>query len=149
MGDSPTESAKMRIAVVVENEASQAAIFCQLFEHFVKQQDFPQVEDIRLDERSGKVWLKGKAVCPDLTKLEFTLLSYLSEKRGEICSRSELLEALYPEEYHSDLDTADNRLDTLISRLRSRIEMDRRRPKYILTVRGRGFKLAEATPENL
>lgn len=136
--------------LAVENEAGQTAIFCQLFEHFVNQQDVFQAKDIRLDERSGKVWLEGKPVCPDLTNFEFTLLSYLFKRRGEICSRSELLEVLYPGEHRdSRLDTTDNRLDTLVARLRDRIELDRRRPKYILTVRGRGFKLAEAPPENL
>jgi DNA-binding winged helix-turn-helix (wHTH) protein len=136
--------------LVVENKAGQAAIFCPLFEHFVNQQEVFKAQDIRLDERPGKVWLKGKLVCPDLTNLEFTLLSYLFKRRGEICSRSELLEVLYPEELRdSKLDMADNRLDTLIARLRDKIELDRRRPKYILTVRGRGFKLAETMPENL
>jgi len=136
--------------LVAENKASQAAIFCQLFQHFLNQQEVFKGKDIRLDERSGKVWLEGKPVCPDLTNLEFTLLSYLFKRRGEICSRSELLEALYPGELRdSKLDMTDNRLDTLIARLRDRIEVDRRRPKYILTIRGRGFKLAGATPENL
>jgi DNA-binding winged helix-turn-helix (wHTH) protein len=136
--------------LLVENEASQAAIFCRLFEHFVNQQEFFKGKDIRLDERSGEVWLEGKPVCPDLTNLEFTLLSYLFKRRGEICSRSELLEVLYPGEPRDlKLDMVDNRLDTLIARLRDRIELDRRRPKYIVTVRRRGFKLAEATTENL
>lgn len=136
--------------LVKENQAGQAAIFCPLFGHFVKQQEIFRGKDIRLDERSGKVWLEGELVCLDLTPLEFTLLSHLFERRGEICSRSELLEVLYPGEHRdSRLDMADNRLDTLIARLRDRIELDRRRPKYIITVRGRGFKLAEATSENL
>lgn len=136
--------------LVVESEISQATIFCQLFEHFVNQQEVSKGKDIRLDEKSGKVWLEGKPVCPDLTNLEFTLLSYLYKRRGEICSRSELLEILYPGEHRDfKLDMTDNRLDTLINRLRDRIELDRRRPKYLITVRGRGFKLAEATPESL
>jgi DNA-binding response OmpR family regulator len=135
--------------LVVESEVSQAAIFCRLFKHFVNQREFFKGKDIRLDEGSGKVWLEGKPVCPNLTNLEFTLLSYLFKRRGEICSRGELLRVLYPGEHHFQLDTADNRLDTLIARLRDKIELDRRRPKYVITVRGRGFKLAEATPENL
>jgi DNA-binding winged helix-turn-helix (wHTH) protein len=136
-------------SLVIENEVGHAAIFCQLFEHFVNQQEFFRRKDIRLDERSGKVWLEGKPVCPDLTNLEFTLLSYLFKRRGEICSRSELLEALYPGEPRDPkLDMTDNRLDTLIARLRDGIELDRRRPKYVISVRGRGFKLAEATSEN-
>ncbi len=134
--------------LVVENEAGQAVVFCPLFQHFVNRQEVFTGKDIRLDERSGKVWVEGKPIRPDLTNLEFTLLSYLFKRRGEICSRSELMEALYPEEHHSPLDTVDNRLDTLIARLRDKIELDRRRPKYVIAVRGRGFKLAEA-PESL
>lgn len=135
--------------LVVEDQTGQAAIFCKLFEDFVGRQKTLEVEDIRLDEKSGEVWLEGKLVCPDLTNLEFSLLFYLYKRRGEICSRSELLEALYPGEPRDPkLDMTDNRLDTLIARLRDKIELDRRRPKYIIAVRGRGFKLAEATPEN-
>jgi len=105
---------------------------------------------ILLDASSGKVWIAGRPVYPDLTNLEFTLLSYLLRRRGEICSRGELLEALYPEEPRdSKFDMADNRVDTLIARLQDKIELDRRRPKYILTVRGRGrgFMLAKAIDE--
>ena len=119
--------------LVVGNEAGRATIFCQLFEHFVNQQEFFKAKDIRLDKRTGKVWVEGKAVSPDLTATEFILLAYLFKRRGEICSKSEL-ETLYPD------------VDTLIKQLREKIESDPRRPKYIITVRGRGFKLAGATP---
>jgi DNA-binding winged helix-turn-helix (wHTH) protein len=66
------------------------------------------------------------------------LLSYLFERRGEVCSESEL-EALYPGESQD--------VDALMDQLRRNIEFDPRRPKYVITVRGRGFKLARATPE--
>jgi DNA-binding response OmpR family regulator len=108
-------------------------MFCRLFEDFVNQQEV----DIRLDRSSGKVWVEGEEVSPALTAAEFTLLSYLYERRGEICSKSEL-EALYPDEPQN--------VDTLMDQLRKKIESDPRRPKYILTVRGQGFKLARATP---
>jgi hypothetical protein len=120
-------------SLVIESKAGQATIFCRLFEDFVKQPEVLAAIDIRLDRRSRKVWVKGKAVFPDLTAEEFALLSYLFERQGEICSKSEL-EALYPD------------ADALIKHLREKIESDPRRPKYILTVRGRGFKLARATP---
>jgi hypothetical protein len=115
--------------LMMESGADQVTIFCRLFEDFVNQQEV----DIRIDRSSGKVWVEGRAVSPDLTAAEFALLSHLYERRGEICSKDEL-EALYPD------------ADTLIKHLREKIESDPRRPKYILTVRGRGFKLARATP---
>ena len=83
------------------------------------------------------MWVKGKAVSPGLTAEEFALLSYLFERRGEICSKSEL-EALYP--------GGSQNVDALMDQLRKKIESDPRRPKYVLTERGRGFKLARATP---
>jgi len=120
--------------LMMESRAGQATIFCRLFQDFVNQPEVLAAIDIRLDRRSGEVRVKGKAVSPGLTAEEFALLSYLYERRGEICSKSEL-EVLYPG------------VDTLIKQLREKIESDPRRPKYILTVRGRGFKLAKATPK--
>jgi DNA-binding winged helix-turn-helix (wHTH) protein len=124
--------------LVVESGAGQAAIFCRLFEDFVNQPKVFKAIGIRLDRRSGEVWVEGKAVSPGLTAAEFALLSYLYERRGEICSKGEL-EALYPGEPQN--------VDTLMDQLRKKIEPYPRRPKYVITVRGRGFKLAKATPK--
>jgi len=118
--------------LVRESRAGQAAVFCQLFENFVNQQGV--FRDIRLDKKSGKVWVEGRAIS-DLTPGEFTLLSYLFERRGEVCSRDEL-EALYPGKSQN--------VDTLMDQLRGKIESAPRRPKYVITVRGRGFKLDRA-----
>jgi two-component system alkaline phosphatase synthesis response regulator PhoP len=121
----------------MERGTGQAAVFCQLFENFVNQQEVFRARDIRLDGRSGRVWVEGRAIS-DLTPAEFTLLSYLFERRGEVCSRDEL-EALYPGKSQN--------VDTLMDQLRGKIESAPRRPRYVITVRGRGFKLAGATPE--
>ena len=99
--------------LVVESGAGQAAIFCRLFEDFVNQPEVFKAIGIRLDRRSGEVWVEGKMVSSDLTPAEFTLLSYLFERRGEICSKGEL-EALYPGESQN--------VDTLMDQLRKKIE---------------------------
>jgi DNA-binding winged helix-turn-helix (wHTH) protein len=125
--------------LVIESRASQATIFCRLFQDFVNQPEVLTTIDIRLDRGSRKVWVEGEEVSPGLTTAEFALLSYLYERRGEICSKGEL-EALYPGEPQN--------VDTLMDQLRKKIEPDPRRPKYIITVvRGRRFKLAKATPK--
>jgi DNA-binding winged helix-turn-helix (wHTH) protein len=125
--------------LVIESRASQATIFCRLFQDFVNQPEVLTTIDIRLDRGSRKVWVEGEEVSPGLTTAEFALLSYLYERRGEICSKGEL-EALYPGEPQN--------VDTLMDQLRKKIESDPPRPKYIITVvRGRRFKLAKATPK--
>jgi len=41
---------------------------------------------------------------------------------------------------------SDNRVDTMVGRLREKIEPDRRRPRYLLSVRGRGYRLMTGAP---
>jgi DNA-binding winged helix-turn-helix (wHTH) protein len=125
--------------LAMENRVGQVTIFCRLFEDFVNQPEVLAAMDIRLDRGSRKVWMEGEGVSPGLTAEEFALLSYLYERRGEICSKGEL-EALY---------LKSQNVDTLIDQLQKKIESDPRRPKYLITARGRGFKLARATPVQL
>jgi DNA-binding response OmpR family regulator len=66
-------------------------------------------------------------------------------KWGQVCSRDELIKHLYPED--SSLGgggVTDNRLDSVVKRLRKQIEPNPKEPKYILTVRGHGFRLDDS-----
>lgn len=84
----------------------------------------------------------------NVTRSELRLLEYLVHHAGEVCTREDLIRYIYKEEYDSSGgDIADMRLDSLIYRLREKVEPDRRHPRYLITVRGRGFKYAgPATP---
>lgn len=88
--------------------------------------------------------VEGKPIASELTKTELTLLSYLYEKRGQVCDREELLRVVYPDEVRKPEDVwydrqYDRQLDTVVRRLRDKIEPDRDHPRYILTVRDRGY----------
>jgi DNA-binding response OmpR family regulator len=76
----------------------------------------------------------------ELTRQEFDVLHHLAAKPGRVFSRTALLEAVWPD----DVYVTDRTVDTVISRLRRKVEQDPRDPELILTAWGVGYKLADA-----
>jgi len=70
--------------------------------------------------------------------VEFRLLEYLIARRGVVISREELLENVWGLQG----DTLSRTVDVHIAGLRKKIEADPRYPRYLLTVKGAGYKLA-------
>jgi DNA-binding response OmpR family regulator len=86
----------------------------------------------RLVEREG--------VRCELTTLEFDLLHFLATRPGRVFTRDDLLHHVW-----GDDRVVDSRsIDSLISRLRRRIETDPAHPRYVQTVWGAGYRFAEA-----
>lgn len=92
--------------------------------------------DISVDLRKHEVKRKGKAV--SLSPAEFRLLEYLIERRGAVVSREELLEKVWS----LDGETMSRTVDVHVAGLRKKIEADSRYPRFLLTVKGAGYKLA-------
>ena len=69
-----------------------------------------------------------------LTQTEHTLLKALLSRGGEIISREELARLC-------GMDAAERTIDVQITRLRKKVEEDPKQPKYIQTVRGKGYVL--------
>lgn len=116
-------------------------LFSPVFEGFVRRQRLTRrrrYEGVRLDVESGNVWVDGKQA-PTLTDLEYRLLLLLYGRLNKICDKYQIVEAVWGEEYIDQVD--DARIDKLLSRLRAKIEPDPRNPHYLLTVRGRGYRL--------
>jgi two-component system response regulator RegX3 len=67
-------------------------------------------------------------------------LLLLYGRLGKICDKYEVVEAVWGEEYLDQVD--DARIEKLVSRVRQKIEPDAANPRYLVTVRGRGYKLA-------
>ncbi len=72
-----------------------------------------------------------------LTKTEFRLLCELAESAGRLLSREILLERVWGYDYFGD----GRLVDVHIRRLRRKIEDDPAHPRYVVTVRGLGYKL--------
>lgn len=72
-----------------------------------------------------------------LTNAEYHILSYLIKKAGFVISREEILSNVDSIKYESSYKS----IDVLIGRVRNKIEDNSRKPKYILSIRGVGYKL--------
>jgi len=92
--------------------------------------------EVTVNTRAAEV-VKGGTVVK-LTAREFQLLTYLIEHRGATLSRNELLDAVWG--YNSSVLTRT--VDVHIGILRQKLEDHPRKPRYILTVHGLGYKFA-------
>jgi len=92
--------------------------------------------DVRVDLRKHEVTRDGVPVT--LSRAEFRLLEYLIERRGAVVTREELLERVWG----LDGDTLSRTVDVHIAGLRKKIEPDSRYPRFLLTIKGAGYKLA-------
>ena len=93
---------------------------------------FDQLEII-VDE--GMVRISGQEV--HLTRTEFKLLIELATNSGKVLSREDLLERVWGYDYFGD----SRLVDVHVRRLRTKVEIDPANPKYVVTVRGMGYKL--------
>ncbi|HCP72497.1 MAG: two-component system response regulator [Actinobacteria bacterium BACL4 MAG-120820-bin23] len=92
------------------------------------------IGDLTIDQMEHKVISNQKEI--PLTRLEFDLLVALAKEPGRVFTREALLNEVWGYQH-----AADTRLVNVhVQRLRSKIEIDADNPKYVLTVRGVGYK---------
>ena len=89
-----------------------------------------EIGPLRIDTRSSRVTVDGNPV--KLTSLEYRLLSYLAHHKGQVLSRTDLVEHLYDQ----DFDRDSNTIEVFIGRLRKKLGAE-----VIHTVRGLGYRL--------
>jgi DNA-binding response OmpR family regulator len=97
-----------------------------------------QSRDLTLDAERREVVVRGTPV--ELTKQEFDLLFLLASRRGIVFSRTALLAKIW----HGDTYVTERTVDTVVSRLRRKIERDPQDPELILTAWGVGYKFVDA-----
>ena len=93
---------------------------------------------IRVDPARRQVHVRGRAV--DLTPHEFDVLYLLAASPGIVFTRDTLLERVWT----NDIHVTERSVDTLVKRLRQKIEIDPGEPALILTVWGTGYKFSDA-----
>ena len=74
-----------------------------------------------------------------LTRVEFKLLATLIEAGGRVLTRDQLLDAVWGQD---QAEVLDRTVDVHVGRLRDRLGDDADRPRYIVTVRGIGYRAA-------
>jgi DNA-binding winged helix-turn-helix (wHTH) protein len=127
-------------------------LFSEVFAAFVRRQCCLPAQTtvgVVVDADAGEVWVDGLKVTV-LTDLEYRLMKLLHQRQDRLTTKEMIVEAVWTGQYLDSVD--DARIEKLVSRLRAKIEHDPANPRYLLTQRGRGYKLSsrpvEAKEEN-
>lgn len=99
-----------------------------------KKKDEIEIGNISINVATHEVFVDGKEV--KLTPKEFDILELLVRNKGIVFSTQRIFESVWKEDYFE----SDNTVMVHIRKLREKIELDPRRPQYIKTVWGVGYK---------
>lgn len=99
---------------------------------------FIEINNLRINTLEAKVYKNGKEV--NLTALEYRLLLIFANNKGQVLSRSQLLEGIW--DVVGDF-VNDNTLTVYIKRIREKLEDNPQKPAIIKTVRGLGYKVGD------
>ena len=89
-----------------------------------------------VDQATGEVWINRHLI--SLSLKEQALFDLLYHNAGRVCNKQEIAKAVWPE-YQAEV--YDYQIESLVKRLREKLELDPRQPVLLVTVRGRGYKL--------
>lgn len=94
---------------------------------------------LHLDKVSRRVWVQGQELTPPLSLAQYRVLELLYDGQGRVCSRDEIVEKVWSEEEAAGV--TEQAIDALVRRLRDRLaELDPDH-RYVVTVRGHGFRM--------
>lgn len=93
------------------------------------------IRSLHIEKESHLCTFNGKEL--SLTPIEFSILWYLCERRGKVVSSEELFEAVWGDKY---LDN-NNTVMAHIARLREKLNEPARKPRFVKTVWGVGYKI--------
>jgi hypothetical protein len=95
------------------------------------------VPPLSIDEKQQRVLIGGQPIRGELSALEYELLWFLYQNAGEVKSKDDIYLAVY----QTTEGVSDEAIDSLVFRLRQKIEVDPKRPVYLVTLRGVGYQL--------
>jgi predicted component of type VI protein secretion system len=98
-----------------------------------------QLQGLRMDLNSKRVWVAGVEIDPPLSLAQYRLLELLFREPERVFSRDEVVEAVWPEEAREGI--SEQAIDALARRLRERLAELDPDTQYVVTVRGHGFRL--------
>lgn len=99
--------------------------------------DMIEINGLTINKKEHKCLLYDKIV--DLTPIEFDILLYLAINKGKVISSEELFEKVWKEKYFD----SNNTVMVHIRRLREKLKEDSKKPKFIKTVWGVGYKFED------
>ena len=102
--------------------------------------DSARIGTLRIDRSRRQVWLRDRRI--ELNAKEFDILDQLAQAKGAVLTRAQLFATAWK---HTSL-VKSRSLDNYVMTLRRKIEENAARPKLLLTVRGKGYRLSLEDP---
>jgi DNA-binding response OmpR family regulator len=96
-----------------------------------------RVADVEIDPQRMRVTASGRAV--ELTPTEFQLLAALAREPGRVFTRGQLLDAIHG----MAIESYERAIDAHVRNIRKKLEPEPRKPRYVLTVHGVGYRFAD------
>jgi DNA-binding response OmpR family regulator len=96
-------------------------------------------QGLRVDKETRQVIVNGNWIDPPLSLHQYRLIEVLWDSGGSVITRDQIVEAVWPEAASEGV--SEQAIDALVRRLRERIEECDDEFRYIVTVRGHGFRL--------
>ena len=101
----------------------------------LKQTNVIEIGDLSIKTDTRQVWVADKEI--RLTPKEFDILELLARNKGIVLNTSKIYEAVWREDFFN----SDNTVMVHITKIREKIESDPKKPLYIKTVWGVGYKI--------
>lgn len=112
-----------------------------IFEQYVKTIAQIPAQKIVYNPNTKEIQIGQKVVSDLLSKQEYRMLKLMIESKGEVISRNQLIEAVWPDTQVSE-GISDEAIDQMIFRLRKKIENEPSTPKHLTTIKGQGWRFS-------
>lgn len=93
---------------------------------------------LRLDLQSRQVWVGMKQIEPPLSAAQYGSLEFLHRRPDQVYSREEIVDVVWVDAEKEGV--TDQAIDALVRRLRKRLAEGDPDGRYVITVRGHGFR---------
>lgn len=120
---------------------TENGISIPLFDKYIRTVPIESLEKLSYDPEKNEIFLGDNSISERLSPSEFKLMKYLINNKEKICSKDEIITAVWSSQ-KSQEGVTDQALDQIFYRLRKKIEEDPTNPHYIQTIKGMGYKLA-------
>lgn len=104
-------------------------------------EEYIKISELKIFPDQYEAYFQGNLL--DLTPKEFELLLYLAKNKGRVLTRDQLLSSVWNYDFAGDTRI----VDVHISHLREKIEHNSKKPNFIKTIRGLGYKMEEPKVE--
>lgn len=113
-----------------------------LLEDFITTVSVTSTDQISYNEEKNEIFLGENPISDKLSPSEFRLLKFMVQNKDRLVPKDEIISSVWGDQKSYE-GVTDQALDQIFYRLRKKVEQDPANPRYILTIKGKGYKLSD------